>query len=63
MNDNQRKDIMRLKRIADAYCDALNIFGKYKALEEVQNLLGTINDQQSEELKEAKCRLSLTWLS
>lgn len=46
------KQIMQLMRIADAYCSALHRFGEYKSVKEVQNLLATINDQQSEELKE-----------
>ncbi len=46
------KQIMQLIRIADAYCSALHRFGEYKAVEEVQNLLASINDQQPEELKE-----------
>jgi hypothetical protein len=45
------QQILQLIRIADAYCSALHRFGEYKSLEEVQNLLITINDQQSEELK------------
>ncbi len=46
------KQIMQLMRIADGYCSALHRFGEYKTVEEVQNLLATINDQQCEELKE-----------
>lgn len=42
---------MQLIRIADAYCSALHRFGEYKAVEAVQDLLATINDQQSKELK------------
>lgn len=46
------KQIMNLLRIAEAYCSSLHRFGEYKAVEMVQDLLATINDQQSEELKE-----------
>lgn len=45
------KQILQLIRIADAYCSALHRFGEYKSVEVVQDLLATINDQQSEELK------------
>ncbi len=46
------KQIMLLIRIANAYCSVVRRFGEYKTdVEEVQNLLATINDQQSEELK------------
>jgi hypothetical protein len=49
ISENQ---IMKLMRVADAYCSALHRFGEYKAVEEVQNLLATINDQQSQVLQE-----------
>ncbi len=45
------KQILQLMRIADGYCNALHMFGEYKQVEDVQNLLAEINDQQSEELK------------
>jgi hypothetical protein len=45
------KQILQLMRIADSYCSALHRFGEYKSVEEVQNLLATINDQQPEEPK------------
>lgn len=45
------KQIMQLIRIADGYCSALHKFGEYKQVELIQDLLATINDQQSEELK------------
>jgi len=46
------KQILQLIRIADAYCSTLHRFGEYKSVESIQDLLATINDQQSEELKE-----------
>lgn len=42
---------MQLIRIAEAFCSAMHRFGEYRNAESVQNLLATINDQQSEELK------------
>lgn len=45
------KKIMQLIRIAEGYCSALHRFGEYKQVEIVQDLLATISDQQSEELK------------
>lgn len=45
------KQIMQLMQIADAYCGALLTLGEHLAAEEVQAILNTINDQQSEELK------------
>ncbi len=46
------KQILKLIRIADGYCVAMHRFGEYKNVEIVQNLLETINNQQSKELKE-----------
>lgn len=46
------KQILQLMRIAGDYCCVLHRFGEYKSLEELQNLLATINDQQSEKLRE-----------
>lgn len=46
-----QKQIMQLLRIADAYCGALHRFSQYKVAEEIQDLIATINDQQSDELK------------
>lgn len=46
------KQILQLMRIAEAYCSALHRFGEYKTVDIVQDLLATINDQQSEELKD-----------
>jgi len=48
------KQILQLMRIAEAYCSALHRFGEYRGVETVQSLLATINDQQSEELKDIK---------
>ena len=45
------KQIMQLIRIAEGYCSALHKFGEYKQVEIIQELLATITDQQSEELK------------
>ncbi len=45
------KQILQLMRIAEGYCIALHRFGEYKVVEEIQNILVTISDQQSEELK------------
>ncbi len=45
------KQILQLMRIADGYCSALHKFGEHKTVAIVQDLLVTINDQQSEELK------------
>ena len=46
------KQIIQLIRIAEAFCVALHRFGEYKRVEEIQNLIATINDQQSQELKD-----------
>lgn len=45
------KQIMLLIRIAEGYCSALHRFGEYRQVEIFQDLLATISDQQSEELK------------
>ena len=45
------RQIMQLIRIAEAFCHTIHRFGEYKSSEEIQGLLATINDQQSEELK------------
>jgi hypothetical protein len=46
------KHILKLLRIAESYCHALHKFGEHKSVESIQDLLVTISDQQSEELKE-----------
>ena len=46
------KQILQLIRIADGYCSAMHRFVEYKNVEIVQDLLATINDQQSEKLRE-----------
>ncbi len=45
------KQIMQLMTIANAYIAAMHRVDEYKNVEIVQDLLATINDQQSEELK------------
>lgn len=45
------KQILQLIRIAEGYSHAIHRFGEYKQAEIIQDLLATINDQQSEELK------------
>jgi len=46
------QQIMQLIRIAEGYCVALHRFGEYKQLDIIQDLLATITNQQSTELKE-----------
>jgi hypothetical protein len=48
------KQILTLIRLAEGYANALHRFGEYKTANELQGLLATINDQQSEALKEIK---------
>jgi len=48
------KQIMNLIRIAEGYCSALHRFGEYQSVQEIQDILATINDQQPEELKAVK---------
>ncbi len=46
------KQILMLITIVQAHIANCQRFGEYKAMREAQDLLATINDQQSEELKE-----------
>lgn len=46
------KQVLQLIRLAECLCGTLYRFGEYKQVEDIQNVLATINDQQSEELKE-----------
>lgn len=48
------KQIMQLIRIAEGYCSMMHRLGEYKMVDNVQDILATISDQQSEELKEIK---------
>ena len=45
------KQIMQLLTIANAYVAAMHTVGEYKNAEIAQDLLATLNVQQSEELK------------
>jgi len=48
------KQIIQLILLAEGYCSALHKFGEYKQVEIIEDLLATISDQQSDELKEIK---------
>lgn len=45
------KQVLQLMRIAEAYCHAMHQLGQYKMANNIQEILVTINDQQSDEIK------------